>query len=45
MRSNLMSFESGAQLEALNFKWRQVRHIGKIGIVQTRIQLLISEGR
>ena len=27
---NLMSFETGAQLEALKFKWRQVRHIGKL---------------
>ena len=27
--SNLMSFESGVQLEASKLKWRQVRHIGK----------------
>ena len=30
VHSKIMSFESGAQLEALKFKWRQVRHIGKL---------------
>ena len=34
VHSNLMSFESGAQLEALKFKWRQVRHIGKLEMLR-----------
>ena len=32
--SNIMSFESGAQLKALKFKWRQVRHIGKLELLR-----------
>ena len=43
MRSNLTSFESGAPLEALKFKWRLVRHIGKLEIVETHIRLLKNQ--
>ena len=33
-RSNLMSFESCVQLEALKFKWRQARHSGKLKMLR-----------
>ena len=31
---NLTSFESGALLEPLKFKWRLVRHIGKLELLK-----------
>ena len=34
VRSNLTSFESCAPLEALKFKWRLVRHIGKLELLR-----------
>ena len=34
VRSNLTSFESGAPLEALKFKWRLVRHVGKLELLR-----------
>ena len=34
VHSNLMSFESNVQLDALKFKWWQVRHIGKQEILR-----------
>ena len=34
VRSNLTSFESGALLGALKFKWRLVRHIGKLELLK-----------
>ena len=34
VRSNLTSFESGALLEPLKFKWRLVRHISKFQLLR-----------
>ena len=43
VRSNLTSFEIGVQLEALNFKWRQVRAHWQIGVVEIHIWLLKNQ--
>ena len=43
MHSNLMSLESGAPLDALNFQWRQMTQNGKIGIVECHIRLLKNQ--
>ena len=34
VRSDLTSFKSGAPLEALKFKWRLVRHTGKLELLR-----------
>ena len=34
VHSNRMSFESGVLLEALQFKWQQAKHIGKLELLE-----------
>ena len=44
VRSNLTSFESGALLEALKFKWRLVRHFGKLELLNSE-ESNVSDGK